>query len=43
MEIKELNAGVVVSGPRKMREDVAAVCSSGLAENLEFESISFTW
>lgn len=43
MEIKQTSVGTLVSGPKKMREDVAAICSSGLAENIEFESISFTW
>ncbi|GER54659.1 ferric reduction oxidase 2 [Striga asiatica] len=44
MGIKEPSVGALVSGPKKMREDVAAICSSGLqAGNLHFESISFTW
>ncbi|KAL2251762.1 ferric reduction oxidase 2-like [Sesamum indicum] len=43
MEIKESNVGALVGGPKEMREDVAAICSSGQAENLHFESISFTW
>ncbi|MED6215898.1 hypothetical protein PIB30_002586 [Stylosanthes scabra] len=42
-EIKGLNVGVLASGPRKMRQEVAAICSSGLTENLHFESISFSW
>ncbi|WKA07279.1 hypothetical protein VitviT2T_025126 [Vitis vinifera] len=37
------SVGVLVSGPRKMRQEVAAICSSGLADNLHFESISFNW
>ncbi|XP_026664340.1 ferric reduction oxidase 2-like [Phoenix dactylifera] len=37
------NVGVMVSGPSKMRHEVAAICSSGLADNLHFESISFSW
>ncbi|GFP91492.1 ferric reduction oxidase 2 [Phtheirospermum japonicum] len=43
LEIKESNVGVLVSGPKQMRQDVAAICSSGMADNLHFESISFTW
>ncbi|KAK6142792.1 hypothetical protein DH2020_023140 [Rehmannia glutinosa] len=38
-EVKESNVGVLVSGPKKMRQDVAAICS----DNIHFESISFTW
>ncbi|KAF9615573.1 hypothetical protein IFM89_024662 [Coptis chinensis] len=37
------SVGVLVSGPRQMRHEVANICSSGLADNLEFESISFSW
>lgn len=37
------SVGVLVSGPRKMRQEVAAICSSGSAKNLHFESISFSW
>ncbi|KAL3624435.1 hypothetical protein CASFOL_031103 [Castilleja foliolosa] len=43
LEIKETNVGVLVSGPKMMRQDVAAICSIGPANNLHFESISFTW
>lgn len=43
LDIKESSVGVLVSGPKKMKRDVAAICSSGLADNLHFESISFTW
>ncbi|KAI3444512.1 hypothetical protein Pfo_001177 [Paulownia fortunei] len=43
LEIKESSVGALVSGPKNMRQDVAAICSSGLADNLHFESISFTW
>ncbi|KAL2233864.1 ferric reduction oxidase 2 isoform X1 [Sesamum indicum] len=42
-EIKDSSVGALVSGPKRMRQDVAAICSSGLADNLHFESISFTW
>ncbi|KAJ7951174.1 Ferric reduction oxidase [Quillaja saponaria] len=37
------SVGVLVSGPKKMRHEAAAICSSGLGENLHFESISFSW
>ncbi|GAA0139402.1 oxidase [Lithospermum erythrorhizon] len=43
LEIKESSVGVLVSGPKKMRHEVAEICSSGLADNLHFESISFSW
>lgn len=42
-ERKESSVGVLVCGPKKMRHEVAKICSSGLAENLHFESISFSW
>ncbi|KAF8033284.1 hypothetical protein BT93_D2016 [Corymbia citriodora subsp. variegata] len=42
-ECKESSVGVLVCGPKKMRHDVAAVCSSGSAGNLHYESISFSW
>lgn len=37
------DVGVMVCGPRKMRHEVAKICSSGLAKNLHFEAISFNW
>ncbi|KAH0923307.1 LOW QUALITY PROTEIN: hypothetical protein HID58_023325 [Brassica napus] len=37
------DVGVMVCGPRKMRHEVARICSSGLAKNLHFEAISFNW
>ncbi|KAK9075355.1 hypothetical protein SSX86_003678 [Deinandra increscens subsp. villosa] len=43
MEIEGSNIGVLVSGPKKMRQDVAAICSSGFSKSLQFESISFSW
>ncbi|KAK6140622.1 hypothetical protein DH2020_025622 [Rehmannia glutinosa] len=43
LEIKESSVGALVSGPKQMRQDVAAICSSRTAHNLHFESISFTW
>ncbi|XP_029128343.1 ferric reduction oxidase 2 [Cajanus cajan] len=42
-EHRELSVGVLASGPKIMRQEVATICSSGLAENLHFESISFSW
>ncbi|KAE9595484.1 hypothetical protein Lal_00030693 [Lupinus albus] len=42
-EIKGSSVKVLASGPKKMRQEVAAICSSGLVENLHFESISFSW
>ncbi|XP_052193504.1 ferric reduction oxidase 2-like [Diospyros lotus] len=43
LQLKEPRVGVLVCGPKEMRHDVAAICSSGLADNLHFESISFNW
>jgi len=43
MEVEGTRVGVFVSGPKKMKQEVAAICSSGLAENLHFESYSFSW
>ncbi|KAG9455476.1 hypothetical protein H6P81_008380 [Aristolochia fimbriata] len=43
LECEESSVGVLASGPKGMRHDVAAICSSGLADNLHFESISFSW
>ncbi|RDY08386.1 Ferric reduction oxidase 2, partial [Mucuna pruriens] len=41
-ELKGSRVGVFVSGPKKMTQEVAAICSSDLAENLHFESFSFS-
>ncbi|GAU32368.1 hypothetical protein TSUD_44110 [Trifolium subterraneum] len=35
--------GVLVSGPGKMRHEVASICTSCSTDNLHFESISFSW
>ncbi|CAL9108838.1 unnamed protein product [Musa textilis] len=43
LEFDGSNVGVMASGPRGMRHEVATICSSGLADNLHFESISFSW
>ncbi|KAF2312241.1 hypothetical protein GH714_028712 [Hevea brasiliensis] len=42
LECKGDSVGVLVSGPRKMRQELAAICSSSLVDNLHFESISFS-
>lgn len=42
-ECKGSSVGALVCGPKKMRHEVANICSSGLADNLHFESISFSW
>ncbi|KAL8495175.1 hypothetical protein ACS0TY_019370 [Phlomoides rotata] len=42
-ERKEASVGALICGPKKMRHEVAKTCSSGLAANLHFESISFSW
>ncbi|KAJ9539629.1 hypothetical protein OSB04_026135 [Centaurea solstitialis] len=41
---KGSETGVLVSGPRKMRHQVAKICSSSkLANNLHMEAMSFNW
>ncbi|KAM7274943.1 hypothetical protein ACFE04_016809 [Oxalis oulophora] len=40
---KEQSVGVLVCGPKKMRHEVASICSSGSVDNLHFEAISFNW
>ncbi|KAK1409130.1 hypothetical protein QVD17_35655 [Tagetes erecta] len=40
---KRSDVGVVVCGPRKMRHEVAKICSSKEAHNLHLESMSFNW
>ncbi|CAM8976347.1 unnamed protein product [Rhodiola kirilowii] len=40
---KEADVGVLVCGPRKMRHEVAKICSASSVKNLHFEAISFTW
>ncbi|GFP91877.1 ferric reduction oxidase 5 [Phtheirospermum japonicum] len=43
-ECKELDVGVLVSGPKKsMRHDVAKIYAFGEVKNLHFESIIFNW
>nr|KYP77110.1 hypothetical protein KK1_021381 [Cajanus cajan] len=42
-EHKGSSVGVLASGPKIMRQEVASICSSALAKNLHFESISFSW
>ncbi|KAK9914306.1 hypothetical protein M0R45_038092 [Rubus argutus] len=43
LECKGSDIGVLACGPRKMRHEVAKICSLGSAQNLHFESISFNW
>ncbi|XP_059310696.1 ferric reduction oxidase 2-like [Lycium ferocissimum] len=43
MECEESNVGVFVSGPRRMKQEVATICSSCVSSNFHFESISFSW
>ncbi|XP_077248173.1 ferric reduction oxidase 2-like isoform X2 [Tasmannia lanceolata] len=43
LECEGSNIGVLVSGPKEMRHEVATICSSGLVNNLHFEAISFNW
>ncbi|KZV27564.1 ferric reduction oxidase 4 [Dorcoceras hygrometricum] len=43
LECKESDIGVLVSGPKSMRHEVAKIFASGSAKNLHFESISFSW
>lgn len=42
-ECKASDVGVLVCGPKKMRHEIARICSSGLVDNLHFEVISFNW
>ncbi|PIA49251.1 hypothetical protein AQUCO_01300240v1 [Aquilegia coerulea] len=42
-ECEGSSIGAFVAGPKQMRHDVATICASGLANNLHFESISFSW
>ena len=42
-DLKGSSVGVMVCGPKNMRHEIATICSSGLADNLHFESISFSW
>ncbi|XP_019176165.1 PREDICTED: ferric reduction oxidase 2 [Ipomoea nil] len=43
LEHKEESVGVLVCGPKKLRHDVAKICTSASSANLHFESISFSW
>ncbi|XP_021748785.1 ferric reduction oxidase 2-like [Chenopodium quinoa] len=42
-DCKDSSVGVLASGPAGLRHEVAAICGSGLVDNLHFESISFSW
>lgn len=43
LECKGSSVGVMVCGPTELSNEVAAICGSGLAENLHFQSFSFSW
>ncbi|XP_022888916.1 ferric reduction oxidase 2-like [Olea europaea var. sylvestris] len=43
MERKESNVGVLVSGPKKMSQEVAKICSSRAAKHMHYKSFSFDW
>ncbi|KAL8171154.1 hypothetical protein V2J09_022958 [Rumex salicifolius] len=44
LECKGNDVGVMVSGPREMRHEVARICSSGKdVKHLHFEALSFQW
>ncbi|GLT84667.1 hypothetical protein SLE2022_028840 [Rubroshorea leprosula] len=43
LECEESSVGVLASGPKKLRHEVANICSTGRSENFHFESISFSW
>ncbi|CAA2991222.1 ferric reduction oxidase 4-like, partial [Olea europaea subsp. europaea] len=42
-DCKESDVGVLVCGPKSLHHEVAKICASAWAENLHFESISFSW
>ncbi|CAN0824948.1 Ferric reduction oxidase 2 [Linum grandiflorum] len=42
-DCKGESIGVLASGPKQMRQEVAKICACGLVHNLHFESISFSW
>ncbi|XP_074293663.1 ferric reduction oxidase 4-like [Silene latifolia] len=42
-ECKGSDIGVIASGPRGMRHDVARICSCFGSKNLHYEYLSFTW
>ncbi|KAJ4966284.1 hypothetical protein NE237_018133 [Protea cynaroides] len=43
LECEGSSVEVMAAGPKKLRQEVAKICASGLANNLHFESLSFTW
>ncbi|KAM3684835.1 hypothetical protein ACB094_11G074200 [Castanea mollissima] len=43
LEYNGSSTNVFASGPKRLRQEVATICSSGLADNLHFESVSFSW
>jgi ferric-chelate reductase len=42
-ECKGSSIKVIASGPKSLRQEVATICSLGSADNVHFESISFSW
>ncbi|CAA6669832.1 unnamed protein product [Spirodela intermedia] len=42
LQFDNVDSGVLVSGSREMRSDVARICSAGKIRKLHFQSISFT-
>ncbi|GAB2224134.1 hypothetical protein Drorol1_Dr00004882 [Drosera rotundifolia] len=42
-DCKGPSTGVLVAGPKRIRQEVAAICSSSLTDNLHCQSISFSW
>lgn len=42
-ECKGSSIKVLASGPKSLRQEVATICSLGSADNVHFESISFSW
>ncbi|KAK4431453.1 Ferric reduction oxidase 2 [Sesamum alatum] len=42
-QYNQYDVGVLVSGPKKMREDVAGICSSDKIKSLHYRSFSFNW
>ncbi|KAK6918343.1 FAD-binding 8 [Dillenia turbinata] len=43
LECKGSSIKVLASGPKRLRHEVATICSMSPAENLYFESLSFSW
>ncbi|XP_023552399.1 ferric reduction oxidase 4-like isoform X1 [Cucurbita pepo subsp. pepo] len=43
LDCKGSDIGVLVSGPTRLRHDVAKICSTACGDNLKFHALSFTW